>query len=255
MHAKETYQKRREREIEREEWNEQKRFSERTSAKGRKRMLKWKYKFSVHPNHLYYCEWEIVHSPILGATVAAVAAGVGVALYEFSTCLHHVGFLFPLFTFNQLLLISVAVHFFLSLSLCHFFPFIAMYFVYPGVFIFSLRNCSDCSPSHWRICVDDATAIIVHDDSETQLSLTQWVLFFCVENEKRVSSIVHSTSSSKYKCLHFTSHSLKLVFEPTWRGLEIMRSLLPIPNCAQHTTTSHWITLGVWVWMFSVRYQ
>lgn len=122
MHAKGTYQKRREREREREGWNEQKRFSERTSAKGRKRMLKWKYKFSVHPNHLYYCEWEIVHSPILGAAVVAVAAGVGVALYEFSTCLHHVGFLFPLFTFNQLLLISVAVYFFLSLSLCHFFP-------------------------------------------------------------------------------------------------------------------------------------
>lgn len=25
------------------------------------KMLKWKYKFSVHPNHLYYSKWEIVY--------------------------------------------------------------------------------------------------------------------------------------------------------------------------------------------------
>lgn len=37
-----------------------KRQNERRTRK-KSRMLKWKYKFSVHPNHLYYCEWEIVH--------------------------------------------------------------------------------------------------------------------------------------------------------------------------------------------------
>lgn len=136
----------------------------RTAVATKKRLFKWKYKFSVHPNHLYCWEWEIVHSQALAVSVHSA---------KFSTCLHHVGFLFPLFTFQQTLRLAELFMFSFSVYVLFLFFFVSVSRSFSCAERLGLFFCYfsweivRIVPSQWQNAFDDATAIIVHDDSDS----------------------------------------------------------------------------------------
>lgn len=118
-------------------------------------MLKWKYKFSVHPNH---CEWEIVHSANLLLLLLFIEVQHLSASRWFPISLFH----------NQPVWASTRSYYAIfrlsrrTFCVCVYAGFCLAFYIFVEILL-------ELLPSHWQnaLMMQQQRAIIAHDDSDS----------------------------------------------------------------------------------------